>query len=710
MKDKSEYLLLNPEQSIPDEYELNKWTNFLPPLNRFHIKNLSTVSDGFLEQLYSDIRKGDYRQLEKLLVVESKIIAFSLALQESIQKLVEKKDLLLKSGSQPFMDNACCNEEGQNRMTALQYFINENNNIQQYNFIVAQLTTILSDVKLLTQSAIMLSEINTKRAFPEISNEFSETTIYEAFIQLCKFQSSLPLTEELASICIDKPNYIRKNDSIQEKVEKLKRDGRKYTKDMFLRLFQIVSRNNIIHIAFTYNTPSCAEGMRQILAKFGEENNEDVSPALTNKLETLLDSYDLTLEQDTKEMRSLKNYLETSNGLMRKELIDFIKKKGRVTGQELNKITRFLDNMMVWRCEKKDSLKKDISISDDCLYNSIQFCKNFISLFSTVFPTMILTQKMQSINPPRYWGLSRSHSDMVVNMVESFYKPIESFYGKSHLKNILYEIQNKTKGILLLSEQTPVLTNIQMGNKEMHSVFDKVTVTLLYEYYILSILNDYIAVTKSPTMLTKLLSPVETLGEQEERLEHFSSDFLIEQQLRFTEEEQEFVTGNVSSLQKDIAKLLIAYMSIMISSKKTVDVSFEDIEDRVFKLKEAEKYTFTDRLKAMSDEERKVDTILKYNKLGPLYSIGLSKGIREYDAENFEHDKMVAEKVAEIQNRLRRNGATDRDLDEDIEDIVNEEAEDRAIDVDNEENMNRNDDYDDGDPWDDEQTDDIDYD
>ena len=93
----------------------------------------------------------------------------------------------------------------------------------------------------------MLSEVNTKRLFPDISNDFSDEIIYRAFISLCNFQSAIPLTSDLIAICVDKPDYLSKADSIQEKISKLKRDERHYTKEMFLRLFQIVSRHNIIN-------------------------------------------------------------------------------------------------------------------------------------------------------------------------------------------------------------------------------------------------------------------------------------------------------------------------------------------------------------------------------------------------------------------------------------------------------------------------------
>jgi hypothetical protein len=700
IKDKTEYLLTGEEEEIPKEYDLIKWTNFLPPLRKFHVKNLDNITSGFTEELQSELNSGSHRQLEKLLVIDSKIILYSLAIQEAIQKLVEKKDLLMKASGRPFMDNSCCNEAGNKTMTSLQYFINEDYNIENYNNIVASLTGLMRDIKILTQSAIMLSEVNTKRANPEISNEFSEETIYHAFIYLCKFQSSIPLSEDLAAICVDKPDYLKKMDTIQEKIAKLKRDGRNYTKEQFLRLFQIVSRNNIIKM-FTKGNKSCVDDLRRLLEKIDEENNENVPKALTQKLEKIVDSYDLSLEEDTKEMRSLKDYLGLSNNSMRKDIIDFIKTKAKVTGPELRNITNFLNNLTIWSFDE-NKRNESLKISDDGLYNYINFFKNFISLFSIVLPSMIMNQKLQSIEPPKYWGLSKIHMIEIKDMVQNFYKPIEKFYGNSTINNVLNVIKSKCRAIYLLSINTPVLTSIKIGGeKEMYSVFDKRLVTQLYEYYFLSILTDYINLTKDPSMVTRMLN---TDNEDKED-DLFSADFLIEQQLRFSESEQEYIEGDVIKLKQDIAKLLVSYLNIMMNSKRTIDVSYDDIEDRVFKLKEAEKYTFTDRLKDMTEEKRAVDTILKHNKLGPLYSLGLSKGIKEYDPDNYDHDKKVSEKVAEILKNRQREGG-----DEDIDDALDEMNLENEIEMDLAADMNQTDDYNDGDPWGEELGDEVDYD
>jgi len=690
IKEKTEYLLVNPQDFIPEEHELSKWLNFLPPLKKFHINHLQNVSDGFTEELQNELYSGNNRQLEKLLVVSSKIIAFSLAIQEAIQKIVEKKNLLLKSAGQLFMDNACCNESGVSNVTAIEYFINDDKNIEVYNNTVLSLTTLLHDIKILTESAIMLSEINTKRTFPVLSNDFSEETIYKAFIVLCKFQSSIPLSEELATVCVNKPDYLKKMDTIQEKIAKLKRDGRNYTKEQFLRLFQIVSRNNVIKISLDDKSITCVNNLKKVLISLDEENDENVPKSLTQKLEQLVETYDVTIEEDTREMRNLKDYLQTSIDKMRKELLEFIKLKAKVNTHELRNITKFIEQISTWSFDQNPR-NIDIKISDDGLYNYINFMKSYIELFVIVFPLMIINQRMQTIDPPKYWGLSQDHANDVREMVSDFYRPIEKFYGDITVRNVLNEIMTKSRGIYLLSQTTPILTNIKIGDKEIYNVFDKRITTLLYEYYFLSVLTDYMYLTKEPRMVTRML-----VNPDKGESDLFSADFLIEQQLRFTEDEQEFIEGDVMKLNQEVSKLLVSYLQIMMRSKKTINMSYQDVEDKVFKLKEAEKYDFTDKLKDMSDEQRAVDTILKHHKLGPLYSLGMSKGIKEYDPEHFEHDKQIAENVAKIQNKLRRRGQGD---DMDLDDAIEQMATDREIEVDIAMDMNPTDDYDDGDPW-----------
>ncbi len=693
IKEKVEYLLLNPDKNdIPDEHSLTFWTNFLPPLRPFHIKGLTSISEGFEDELKSDFTSGNPKQIEKLLVIQSKITQFSLAIQEEIQKIVETKDLLMKASGQPFMINACCNETGEVNLTTLQYFIQENPNIGINNQIVRDLTSLLRSSYKLSESEIMMSLVDTKRFFPDISNEFSDEIIYRAFISMCNFQSSIPLTEDLVTICIDKPNYLSKVDTIQEKIAKLKRDDRHYTKDMFLRLFQVVSRHNIINISLTYATPSCSEALRRLLITMDASDEQNVAKALRSKLELLLDTYDLTIQEDTDDMRQLKNYLAKANDNMRKDLISFIKRKAKISGQELKKLSSFLDDLSVWQFDvhrRNDNVK----ISDDALYNYINFNKNFISLFSTIFPTMILNKKEASFSSHSYWKFAQSHNQELVEDVQSYLAPLTKFFNNVPINNVVSEIQNISKGILMLSQVTPVTTSTKIGENELYNVFDKRTSTLLYEYYIMQIFTEYINLTKDPTMASQMLKMPNT-----EKASLYSSDFLVEQQLQLAESEDIYLEGNVDKLQEDTARLLVTYLTIMMKSKKSIDLSYEKIDDLIFKLKEAEKYTFTDRLRDLDDEQREVENVLKIYKLG-VWSTGLSKGIKEYDPENYEHEKEVSRRIAEIQNGLRRNGAIDENMDLDLEDALDDMAVQDFIDADELKMGDIGEDYDDGDPY-----------
>ena len=701
IKEKVEYLLLNPDKNdIPVEHSLSQWTNFLPPLRPFYIKGLSNISEGFEEELKADLTSGSPRQFDKLLVIQSKITQFSLAIQEDIQKIVETKDLLMKASSQPFMINACCNESEHNILTSLQYFINENPNIGINNQIVRQLTALLRNSNKITESVIMLSDVDTKRLFPEISNDFNEEIIYRAFISLCNFQSSIPLTEDLISICVDKPNYLSKIDSIQEKIAKLKRDERFYTKEMFLRLFQVVSRHNIIPIYFSYTKSSCSDLLKRLLVRMDENDEQNVPKALRTKMEVLLDTYDLSIQEDTEDMKQLKNYLAKSNENMRKEIISFIKRKSKISGNTLKALTKFLDDLSVWQFDVHRR-NDDIKISDDAMYNYINFNKNFISLFSKIFPTMILNKKMPSFTSHTYWKFAQSHNIELTNAIQNDWIPLNEFFNNNAIQNIAFEIQEKCKGILLLAESTPVPSNIKINNElTVYNVFDKRTTTMLYEYYILLIFTEYINLTKDPVMVSQMLK-----FPNKEDVSLYSSDFLVEQQLRMSETEDIYMEGNVEKLQEDTAKLLVTYITFMLQSKKTIDLSYDKIDDLIFKLKEAEKYTFTDRLRDLDDEQREVENVLKMYKLG-LWSTGLSKGIKEYDPENYEHEKKVSERIAEIQKGLRRNGAIDENnMDLDLEDALDAIETQDFIDGDELNMGDIGEDYYDGDPYGDERDD-----
>ena len=127
--------------------------------------------------------------------------------------------------------------------------------------------------------------------------------------------------------------------------------------------------------------------------------------------------------------------------------------------------------------------------------------------------------------------------------------------------------------------------------------------------------------------------------------------------------------------------------------KELVNGSYENIMDRVFKLQEREKNTFTDRLKGLTDEERNVDNILKSNKLG-VWSKGLQKGLTMYDKDVYDDERDAMDKITQIENNIRQqNGNVD---DFDVEDAMEEMDRELEIERDAYDMSDMNDDYDNG--------------
>ena len=88
-----------------------------------------------------------------------------------------------------------------------------------------------------------------------------------------------------------------------------------------------------------------------------------------------------------------------------------------------------------------------------------------------------------------------------------------------------------------------------------------------------------------------------------------------------------------------------------------------------------------------------------------MWSTGLSKVIKEYNPENYEHEKKVSERIAEIQKGLKRTGAIDENIDLDLEDALDDMEAQDFIDRDELNMGDIGEDFEDGDPYGDERDD-----
>lgn len=674
--EKTEYLLSNPEVEIPEEHNILNWSQFLPPLIPFKIKQLTNISSEFESSLLSSLRSGSSNQRDKILVVESKIIQYSLAIQEIIHSIVNKKKLILqKSNNDLYLENSCCNDK--NNISTIKYFEDENSDITNYNKIVSNLSNILNDINYYSRGQLLQSLVNTKNIYPPISNEHSSETIYLAFIQFCNFKNLLPINDDLLPICGEKPT-LSENDSFNEIVSKLKNEGKNYSKEMFLRLYQIVSRFNVVNLELDKNRLSCVSMLLKILENMEDEKENVIDESLRNLIINALDTFDIASEDVTLETRELNNYLIKNIEKMKIEIIDFMNKNShsKTSKKSIRLLTNYINNLSEWNILK--TTNSNNKIANDSLYTINNYMKNSIDYLINVFPNIVLNKiNYGNLKIPKYWNLSVNHNNNIEKYISDFYGALKQFYDDPILYNILNSIQKMCKNICILANHFPSFTSIKKDDKIFKAVFDERTCLLMFEYLLLKVFICYIELSDQTKMVAR------EVEKDEDITDIYSVDYLESKNIKTNidyestkEVDIRLLGGDKKKLRQHILELFIAYVKILNNSKDTIDINYEQIQDRVFKLKEKEKNLVTDRLKFMTDEERDADTILKINKLGPIYSKGLHKTLVEYDKDVFEEDKEFRDKIMNFERSIfNKTGATGDDL----ENLVNEYMEEQMI-------------------------------
>jgi hypothetical protein len=89
----------------------------------------------------------------------------------------------------------------------------------------------------------------------------------------------------------------------------------------------------------------------------------------------------------------------------------------------------------------------------------------------------------------------------------------------------------------------------------------------------------------------------------------------------------------------DISNLLIGYLRIMHKQKKVLNISNNDVNQKVLKSKEKEKAKITKNLGDLSVEERKVQDLMKNHRIGE-WSLGQTSALYIYDENQYEKERM----------------------------------------------------------------------
>ena len=647
IKTKIEYIISNKEisEEIPLEHSIKKWEQFLPVLHTLIIQSPINITQEFNLSFKEHLKKNNKKQHEQIEVIRSKINNYSFAIQNLIQSVIEKEIPILKSASMEyFLENSCCNSD-LNDLTAINYFNNKEPNLFVYNNIVRDLNDIISDVKHYTEASILFDPSKHKIRPNITDNNFTEETIYNAFISYCMFNNKTPIKEKLQNICLEKPELFKSNISLADKIKFLKQNNKNYTIEEFNSLINAVNSENIIKLninedIFSYNT---------ILRKIIEDNNDN--PALNLLLNKTLDNYGIKLTESPNEMEHLKNYLNRENITLGTKLTTFLRRNSSLKTSKLKIIIDTINNILIFDKER------DILLSDDDIttYKIINFIKKILRTTLNVFPNIILNNIDHTDITISDKTLSDTHKSDIKKIIAKYYEQLPKFYGDNDISIILKTMLSTNNNIYNMITNIPFFSSIFRGDMEYFSIFDKDMVLLLCKYYLLLTFSKYIDISTNDKIIFKKLD--EDDDEDEYNMdENITTSENIELQNAGGIDEINMTLGNRINISKKICNLITIYIEIIADNKKTIDYNYDSIMYKVLRSKEKEKDNMTSDLGKLSIEERQVETLLKAHKLGN-WGIGLQKGLTRYVKDTYDKERNDMEKrqIADIKQQNNKD-------------------------------------------------------
>lgn len=640
---KNEYNSTVVDEYIPESHDITKWINFLPPLKPITIQHTGAPTEEFQKKFVSDIKKGNKDQFNKINALRSKIIFLSLSIQQAIQKVVTKNisqyDAVLSNNARvPFLENACCNDAA---IDTYIYFADKEPSIQMENNIIKDLRFVLEDVNYMSKAPILFDPKDTRILYPSIPIEFDETTIYAAFIAYCKYNTNTPILDELRAICMDKPDNYDSTDSIQDKITKLKQSGRNYDGALLSQLLNVINNKNIVKLDTRNISLNNILKIRDRLEMIQQTNGAVFPKLFIEHFIVLIEQFNSSKnKEDPLPMnREIKNYLSTTCDEMLRNLSDVVRKN---TNTKLH--TQFLECISNITTFKSSPLEPDAEI-----YNMVSFLKNNIALMVNVYPNIIINQvKYDNVKIPSCWNLSEMHQNDLKKQTQEHFKLLTQFYNDEDIIRIMERFQYESDVIYKIAEDTLYISPNETDTST--PIFDRSLITLLFRFYILSTLELLVKLSGKDefysTITERPSNPM--LGASMQEFEVASDPSMMD-----------IVSGDKKIMSEKIAKLITVFMTMTCKDKKTTDITYGELTEKVTRSKEKEKDMIVEFLTEMTDDEREVENMFKNFRIGR-WSVGMQKGFRQYEGDTYDKERTDIETRTIMETKLKKtDGVTE---------------------------------------------------
>lgn len=622
---------------IPQDYDVQNWVTFLPPLKKVKVTKIQRLGAEFERLIKKTIRQGTFDQFEHLWILYGRIVSYSMSIIESVQRIIDTEPIILTTkAGEPFMENACCNED---ELITRDYFSNKDSSINKHNEIIKDLELVYKFYKNSTKPAFFNILKDTKVQFPATDFDFSKTTIYLAFMKYCQFNTGVVLDEELQRVCVNNNISLKSTLSLDEKIEMMQSNGLNYGKDSLNVLLNIVNRKNIIDL--NINKPIITEKVKieGVIEYLMDKHDLFICDrTILEKMKNILDRFDVSIVED-KNDEVVHEFTSHLDSVINDKLFNIQEKlleNNVLTDKIKNLLIEFIGddeiNEKVIK-EKKSKYILNWDLQGDDLYISKQdetgykiflLLKNIIIDMCKTWPTMILNKvKVDSRYVPIHWKLkSQRHQQDIKHIMMKDYEGFSRFYGDTYVEKVLEYVKDKSDDLLILLNAIPFYAGI-VSDKKMGSIFDGEIIKNIGYYLFLCCISIY--------------------------LSSFDADLELEQRER--DEDDDVLVGQHEELEKTTCQLLTTYFKKLHDYKKTLNLSKETISKNVRKSKEKEKAKITVRLRDLTVEEREIENMMKSHSLGD-WSVGLTRAIYEYDDNQYDKERKELENDAMMELKL----------------------------------------------------------
>jgi hypothetical protein len=535
----------------------------------------------------------------------------------------------LKTASKaPFTENACCNDIAKSMETPIDYFIAENDNIQVYLHNVSKLMLLLNDVKAISKAAIYYHSDSTGIKYPSIPLGHLEENIYAAFIHYCNFDRNLPVPEYCQAVCNNKPANYNTSWTIQEKVEFLKKNGKRYNVENLHELMRIVNRNNMIQVDIPIPFTQ-VNAFKEMIESLDITESTVIEEPMRKHLMKVIRKFDpaVMVNEESVELDNLKNYLYETNNKLYVRIMDFFHRYGNLSNANYTKIDKWLTTISEWKTDE--------------LHTSSQFFLNIIETVSKIYPNMIINNaKLQNTEKwTGRWGFSVFDVMEIETFRNKYYEKIQKFKQDPVLTQLMKDVSQRLNDLHMFVQHIPVTTPIQKGSETFFSLFDKNALDLLFTYCLYSALYEYIVSSEDPELLRADVEKFKrdrrtTIAERKMDVNNIHAEFdSLPEEYEETEtdlQEMQIITGTSEELKQRVCQFLLSMLDIEEKNKIVINSPYSGIMKNVQRYKVKEKATITDYLRDLTIEERKIENSMKEKKIGK-WNVGMQKGLIHYD-------------------------------------------------------------------------------